>query len=112
MTSHPPCESRPSSNLLVKLTFPARLPTWNRVLAMHPLARKRLRDLTDRIVSALWSTATGSPTRTAPASSTCSMRSSVAAYSRMIAHAGSRGSKSHRSRLVGMRRRKLSWRCG
>lgn len=41
-------ERRGMKSITIKLPFP--LPTWNRVIAMHYMARKELRDCTDKLV--------------------------------------------------------------
>lgn len=80
------------------LELPFPLPTWNRVLAMNHWQRKKLRDLTDGLVSYFVRTATDSLTRTDSAGNMFSIRSSLAAYSKMIRPGTSKASRTGKSR--------------
>ena len=37
--------------MMMTITLPVPMPTWNRILAMHPFARKKLRDLLHLFIS-------------------------------------------------------------
>ena len=89
----------------VVLLFP--LPTWNRVLAMNYWQRKRLRDLTDQLVSWSIHIATGSRIQTDCAENMSLMPSSqLKAYCQMIRPSTLKASRTSKSKSGRVNRNK------
>jgi hypothetical protein len=87
-----------SSTKEIKIILPFPLPTWNRILAMHPWQRKALRDWIHRAVSICIQDGTGSPIRTVSVERLQSMGLSIQDYYAMIRPNTSNRSRSPRKK--------------
>jgi len=93
--------------LLLAVKFPARLPTWNRILAINPWQRKKLRDLTDKLISISAKSATDSLTQTEPVQNTAQMALFLQEYYAMIVRKKLDRSAKNKSKSVRTTKRKL-----
>ncbi len=84
----------------IKIRIPFPMPTWNRVLEMHPWERKRLRDWIHRAVFISIRAGTASQTQTGAVINMSSMGLSTQAYFEMIRPRKSCRSASHRKKLA------------
>ncbi len=84
----------------IKIILPIPLPTWNRILAMHPMQRKKLRDYIHSAICMCTPSDGDSRTLTVSHAKLQSMGWSMQAYLQMI-----RPSKSRASQIVRKKRR-------
>src|SRR5690606_5774731 len=108
MTNHhaPIAASRTSPQKLV-IVLPVRLPTWNRLLDMHPLKRNKVCHLIHQLVSLSFRTGCGSAILTTSPQKPASMDSCIAEYYATIAPKKSRKSGTGKSKSRTVRKKRL-----
>jgi hypothetical protein len=87
-------EGQKKTHLTIILPFP--LPTWNRVLAMHPMERKKLRDWLHHAVSISTQSGNGSQMQTECVENMSLMGLSMPEYYQMIRPSTSRKSRTRK----------------